>query len=61
MGKKCKYCAGGNVADESGNHWIVKSIIPAKIMIKKCTEAKAEKHHEQHSSPTDIPINARSV
>jgi len=35
--KRCKYCAAGNVANERGEHWIVKSIFPAKIDIRKCT------------------------
>ena len=38
--KKCKYCLTGNVANEDGEHWIVKSVIPAKIDIRKCTEVK---------------------
>jgi hypothetical protein len=35
--KPCRYCRDGNVPNEKGEHWIVKSIIPAKIDIRKCT------------------------
>jgi hypothetical protein len=34
--KLCRYCRDGNVPNEKGEHWIVKSIIPAKIDIRKC-------------------------
>ena len=35
--EKCRYCLTGNVANERGEHWIVKRIIPGKIDIRKCT------------------------
>ena len=34
--KLCRYCRDGSVPKENGEHWIVKSIIPAKIDIRKC-------------------------
>jgi|HubBroStandDraft_6_1064221.scaffolds.fasta_scaffold16178_12 hypothetical protein len=41
--RKCRYCAAGNVAKADGQHWIVKSIVPARIDIRMCTAAaKAE-------------------
>jgi len=40
--RKCRYCAAGNVANSDGEHWIVKSIIPARIDIRICTAAKSE-------------------
>lgn len=33
--KICKLCQAGVVL-RNGEHWIVKSIVPAKITIKKC-------------------------
>lgn len=35
--KECPYCKAGNTPNEKGDHWIVKSIMPAKINIRKCT------------------------
>ncbi len=35
--KPCKYCFAGDIPRDDGNHWIVKSIIPARINIVKCT------------------------
>jgi hypothetical protein len=32
----CPWCKAGNEPNEAGDHWIVKSIIPAKIDIRKC-------------------------
>lgn len=40
--RTCRYCAAGNVANADGQHWIVKSIIPARIDIRRCAAAKAE-------------------
>src|SRR6267142_3024905 len=40
--RKCRYCAAGKVANSDGEHWIVKSIIPARIDIRICTAAKSE-------------------
>jgi hypothetical protein len=34
--KQCKYCATGHRPNAQGEHWIVKSIIPARITIRKC-------------------------
>lgn len=39
--KPCRYCLAGNVANENGEHWIVKSVIPARIDIRKCTAVEA--------------------
>lgn len=36
--KPCRYCAAGNRATINGEHWIVKTIHPAVITIRKCTE-----------------------
>ncbi len=33
---KCKWCEEGREPNEKGDHWIVQSIIPAKIKIVKC-------------------------
>lgn len=38
---RCRYCAQGLVANDKGEHWIVKSIIPARIDIRRCTEARS--------------------
>jgi hypothetical protein len=34
--KRCRYCEDGNVPNEKGDHWIVKSIFPSKINIRRC-------------------------
>jgi len=36
--QKCRYCREGHAPKDDGNHWIVKSIIPAKINIVKCKD-----------------------
>jgi hypothetical protein len=36
---RCRYCDDGHAVNESGEHWIVKSIFPAKIDIHKCPRA----------------------
>ena len=43
MAKKinCKWCGMGDAPRADGNHWIVKSIIPAKLDIKECAYHKA--------------------
>lgn len=33
---RCKWCEEGREPNENGDHWIVASIIPAKIKIVKC-------------------------
>jgi hypothetical protein len=40
--RKCRYCAAGYVATADGEHWIVTSIIPARIDIRICTAAAAK-------------------
>lgn len=40
--KKCKWCEQG-VKLIDGEHWVVKSIVPAKINIVKCTAVKTSK------------------
>jgi hypothetical protein len=35
---KCRYCREGHVPNEEGEHGIVKSIIQAKISIRKCAD-----------------------
>lgn len=35
---KCRYCRDGHVPNEEGEHWFVKSIIQAKISIRKCAD-----------------------
>jgi hypothetical protein len=43
--KKCRFCDAGDklVGD---NHWIVTSIIPAKIKLMRCEKLpKSSKHH----------------
>lgn len=37
----CKYCGMGHAPRDDGNHWIVKSIIPARINIVECAYHKA--------------------
>lgn len=37
----CKWCGMGHAPKADGNHWIVKSIIPAKITIAECAYHKA--------------------
>jgi hypothetical protein len=43
MSKKinCKYCGMGHAPKADGNHWIVKSIVPARISIVECAYHKA--------------------
>lgn len=43
MAKKinCKWCGMGHAPRSDGNHWIVKSIVPARIDIKECAYHKA--------------------
>jgi len=43
MAKKinCKWCGMGHAPRSDGNHWIVKSIIPARIDIRECAYHKA--------------------
>jgi hypothetical protein len=42
MAKKinCKWCGMGHAPRSDGQHWIVKSIIPARIDIKECAYHK---------------------
>ena len=48
----CKWCGMGHAPRSDGNHWIVKSILPAKIAIKECAYHKAgEISPIQHTSP----------
>ena len=44
----CKWCAEGREPNEMGEHWIVTSIIPARIKIVKCK-------YEVRSAYTDAP------
>ena len=37
----CKYCGMGHAPRSDGNHWIVKSIVPARINIVECAYHKA--------------------
>lgn len=37
---KCRYCRAGDTPNENGEHWIVKSILPARIDIRKCADGK---------------------
>lgn len=37
----CKWCGMGHAPRADGNHWIVKSIIPARIDIRECAYHKA--------------------
>lgn len=43
MAKKinCKWCGMGHAPRDDGSHWIVKSIIPARIDIRECAYHKA--------------------
>jgi len=38
---KCRYCKQGHKANDKGEHWIVKSVFPARIDIRKCTDFHA--------------------
>lgn len=40
--KPCRYCKAGNVAND-GDHWIVKSIFPPAIDLRKCTAVEADR------------------
>ena len=40
---KCKLCEQG-VKLVGKEHWIVKSVVPAKITIKKCTAVEKEEN-----------------
>lgn len=37
----CKWCGMGHEPRENGEHWVVKSIIPARINISECAYHKA--------------------
>jgi hypothetical protein len=41
--RACRYCAAGNVPNGKGEHWIVKSVIPARLDIRRCTAAPADR------------------
>jgi hypothetical protein len=41
--RPCRYCASGHAPNASGEHWIVKSIVPARIDIRRCTAAAADR------------------
>jgi hypothetical protein len=48
----CKYCGMGHAPRSDGNHWIVKSIVPARINIVECAYHKAgEVSPVQKTSP----------
>lgn len=49
----CKWCGMGHAPKADGNHWIVKSIIPAKITIAECAYHKAGA-----VSPIQLPVRA---
>jgi hypothetical protein len=37
----CKWCGMGHAPRSDGNHWITKSIIPARIDLRECAYHKA--------------------
>lgn len=37
---KCPYCKRGHTPNEKGEHWIVNSIYPAEIDIRRCKNWK---------------------
>jgi len=37
----CKWCGMGHRPEATGDHWIVRSIVPAEIEIKECAYHKA--------------------
>lgn len=39
--RPCKWCALGAERDKNGDHWIVRSVIPARMTIKKCSQPRA--------------------
>jgi hypothetical protein len=39
----CKYCEAGHSPNDNGEHWMVKSIIPAHIDIAKCAVSTTRK------------------
>jgi hypothetical protein len=47
----CKYCGMGHSPRPDGNHWIVKSIFPARIDIRECAYHKAGE-----VSPIQLPL-----
>lgn len=38
----CRWCRDGNVPDDRGDHWIVKSIFPSRVVIKRCLNLPKE-------------------
>jgi len=48
----CKWCGLGHAPRSDGNHWIVRSVSPAEIVIKECAYHKAgEVSPIQHTTP----------
>lgn len=46
MKTRCKWCEEGREPNENGEHWIVTSIIPARIKIEKCKIEFAKKPYD---------------
>lgn len=52
----CKWCGMGHAPRSDGNHWVLKSISPARIDIKECAYHKAgEVSPIQHVTPIPKP------
>lgn len=45
--KVCRYCLAGSEVNDNGEHWIVKSIWPAKITIIECPDFRADLSSEE--------------
>jgi hypothetical protein len=50
---RCKWCELGNTPNERGEHWLVRSVFPARIDIRECkfkmeeTNANDERNDER--------------
>jgi len=49
----CKWCGMGHQPKADGKHWIVKSIIPARIDIRECAYAKVGEESPIALKPAD--------
>lgn len=49
----CKYCEAGHSPNDSGEHWMVKSIIPAHIDIVKCAASTKRKAAPMNQETAD--------
>jgi hypothetical protein len=55
----CKWCDFGHRPKDNGEHWFVKSIVPAKIEIQKCGHYKNGISPMEHAEVENISPAAR--